>query len=221
MAIVINATRNISSYAFSEMLTKLRPEKKVATEAPKLSAKEEVKPAELSKKEEIKVEPMLAPEAEVLNTALSPASEPVEEVIPEENAPEETTEAETPEELEIVVKSDELTVQTSTPIGYIQTEDKMDYNGDGEVTLDEKMRYLDEQSKSDSLPEVKTVENTQNATSAQKPEVPEMKTIEIPEQNKTFEQAKLTGTQKFNYNNLQKAYAPKLQAQQVFVNQVA
>ena len=69
--------------------------------------------------------------------------------------------------------------------------------------------------------EVKTVENTQNATSAQKPEVPEMRTIEIPEQNKTFEQAKLTGTQKFNYNNLQKAYAPKLQAQQVFVNQVA
>ncbi len=238
MAIIINAVKNVSYYAYGEMMTKLRPAKKEAAtqETPALSAKkDEVKPVELSKKEEVKAPELskkegnivvatLAPEAEVESLALSPASEPVAEVLPEETVSEEQTEAQTQEELEIVVKSDELVTQSASVVGSIQTEDEMDYNGDGEVTIDERMRYLEEQSKANSLPQM-TIENNK----VEKPEAPEVKTAEAPEvkkpeilaQNNTFAQNQLTGVQKFNYNNLQKAYMAKPQAQSSLINRAA
>lgn len=238
MAIIINAVKNVSYYAYGEMMTKLRPAKKEAAtqEAVALSAKkEEVKPAELSKKEEVKAPELskkegnivvasLAPEVEVESLALSPASEPVTEVLPEETVSEEQAEAQTQEELEIVVKSDELVTQSASVVGSIQTEDEMDYNGDGEVTIDERMRYLEEQSKANSLPQM-TIENNE----VEKPEAPEVKTAEAPEvkkpeilaQNNTFAQNQLTGVQKFNYNNLQKAYMAKPQVQQSLINRAA
>ena len=240
MAIIINAVKNVSYYAYGEMMTKLRPAKKEAAtqETPALSAKkDEVKPVELSKKEEVKAPELskkegnivvatLAPEAEVESLALSPASEPVAEVLPEETVSEEQTEAQTQEDLEIVVKSDELVTQSASVVGSgsIQTEDEMDYNGDGEVTIDERMRYLEEQSKANSLPQM-TIENNK----VEKPETPEVKTAEAPEvkkpeilaQNNTFAQNQLTGVQKFNYNNLQKAYMAKPQAQSSLINRAA
>lgn len=255
MAIVINATRNVSYYAYGEMMTKLRNTKKSAeAEAPaalsakkeevepaKLSSKvEEVKPVELSKKEEAQAPAMLAPAPEVENVALSPASEPVEapaeEVTPEEGATEEApveeqTEGEEPEELKIVVKSDELLTEPNDILGSINADKEMDYNEDGEVTIDERMRYLEEQTKANSMPQA-VVDDTQEEAvakkpevpevkTAEKPEVPEFKTIEAPEQNIVINQNQLTGTHKFNYNNLQKAYAAKPQMQSSAVVRIA
>lgn len=255
MSIIINATSNSSYLAYNDMLKMLRPQKNAEQEV-KLSAKQNnEKPAELSKKEVQKEVVALAPE-EVESLALSPASEPVDDATneAEEILEEELVEDETSNELKIVVKSDELTVanNSNSILGSITTDDEMDYNGDGEVTLDEKLRYLREQNETSSLPDVtlaeasnKTPDETAQTGEIKTIEIPEQKAIEVPKQktfetqtqnsiktqtqnsieapkqNNMFNQAQLTGTQKFNYNNLQKAYMAQPQAQQSLITRVA
>ena len=78
MAIIINAVKNVSYYAYGEMMTKLRPAKKEAAtqETPALSAKkEEVKPAELSKKEEVKAPELSKKEGNIVVATLAPEAE--------------------------------------------------------------------------------------------------------------------------------------------------
>lgn len=255
MSIIINATSNSSYSAYNDMLKMLRPQKNAEQEA-KLSAKQSnEKSAELSKKEVQKEVAALAPEMKLESLALSPASEPVEEVNEtEEILGDELVEDETSNELKIVVKSDELTVanNSNSILSSVTTDDEMDYNGDGEVTLDEKLRYLREQNETSSLPDVtlteasnKTADETAKTSEIKTIEIPEQKAIEVPKQktfetqsqnsiktqtqnsieapkqNNMFNQAQLTGTQKFNYNNLQKAYMTQPQAQQSLITRVA
>lgn len=233
MAIIINATKNTSYWSYSEMSAKLRAQnkntaKEVTLSAKKeevkpveLSKKEEVKQAELSKKQEVQAPATLAPEAEELNVALSPASEPIEEVAPEEVQAEEPIEEQKPEELKIVVNSDELPNQPASIVDIGSKEDEMDYNKDGEVTLDEKLRYLEEQTKENSLPQM-TIEEGAKENSFDKIQAnKEVKTLEISQQDTTFNQKQLTGVQKFNYNNLQKTYLTNSQLPQHTVTRVA
>ena len=224
MSIIINATRSTTYWSYSEMANKLRKQNNEAGKEVALSAKkEETKPVELSKKEEVKVPVALAPEIEEVSVALSPASEPVEvveEVVPDEAQTQEELDTEAQEELEIVVKSDELLNQPTSIVDIASKDDEMDYNKDGEVTLDERMRYLEEQSKANSLPNFE-IENEPNENAFDKIKTSEAKTIEIPEQKPAFDQKQLEGVQKFNYNNLQKAYFAKSQTAQHTITRVA
>ncbi len=250
MSIVINATSSSSYSLYNNMLNMLRPQKNSGQENAKLSAKsEEAKPAKLSKKDVKKQEAALSPEKAVDNIALSPASEPVEEITEEaagEVVDEELIEGETPDELKIVVTSDELKIANApeTILDSVKTDDEMDYNGDGEVTLDEKLRYMEEQNSGNSLPQM-TIESAQDKTQTETTQAAKVKMIEIPEQksievleqksfeaqaqnsaqmlkqNNMFNQNQLTNTQKFNYNNLQKAYMTQPQTQQSFITRVA